>query len=595
MSMSPIPLMIYASEADNRGKRKTGERKQWVSIFRKHFPRSNKKGGKAFSPGLISDGQTRASANVEQVSLLVADIDDGVTLEMLRPSIAQFSWLAYSSFSHDPENGKHKFRLVFFPARPCTPEEWREVWTGLNTLLGGHCDPACKDPARIYYLPCCPAGMLGHAFAINNEGDLIDPDELKRLVPPAGAMVVTNSLAVVPAKLPPPPETPEQVEIVKSMLASISADCGRDDWTRVLWGLAALNWACGQLLGRAWSETSTKFEESDFLRVWSDYDPAHPDSAGFGSLVYIAKQHGWKPPADSHDLTTGAPGDVLAGRIFATQYRDQLLWVSYAGSWLRWDRMRWTWCTCGEEMAAAKLVADKILERASQLFAQDAERNKRRMAFAMGLQNIRQLEAMTQLAKSETDMAIGHMSALDSGDWLLGCRNGVVNLRNGTLLSPDPAMRITRQVAAEYRPAVDCPRWQAFLLSVFEDDTATVEFVQRALGYTLTGTTTEEVLFICYGAGANGKSVFANVLSTIFSDYGQMAPPSLLTVRREGDAGPRNDVARLCGARLVQINELNQGDRLNEQIVKLLAGREMLAARFLNKEFFDFGRPQNHG
>ncbi len=96
------------------------------------------------------------------------------------------------------------------------------------------------------------------------------------------------------------------------------------------------------------------------------------------------------------------------------------------------------------------------------------------------------------------------------------------------------------------------------------------------------------MLFICYGGGANGKSVFANVLSAILADYGQMAPPSLLTVRRDGDAGPRSDVARLCGARMVQINELNQGDRLDEQVVKMLAGREMLSARFLHKEYFDF-------
>lgn len=160
MSAGAIPLMIYSSEKDNRGTRKTGERKQWLPIFSKHRPRLQKLGSPAFSPGVLRAGQTRASANVELVSVLVADLDDGVTLETLRPRIAQFSWLAYSSFSHDPDHAKHKFRLVFFLSRPCTPEEWREVWTGLNALLGGHCDPACKDPARLYYLPSCPEEML---------------------------------------------------------------------------------------------------------------------------------------------------------------------------------------------------------------------------------------------------------------------------------------------------------------------------------------------------------------------------------------------------------------------------------------------------
>lgn len=288
------------------------------------------------------------------------------------------------------------------------------------------------------------------------------------------------------------------------------------------------------------------------------------------------------------DFATAEPGDITAGRLFATVHHGKLLHVGQAGRWLVWDGTRWTWCACGEEMAAAKKIAAGTLQWASRLYSEDAEKHKRRMDFALRLQNLPRLEAMVELAMSEPGMTVGHMSELDLDPWLLGTRNGVVNLKDGTLLAPDPAMKITRQAAAEYHPEATCPHWLNFLAQVFDGDTDTVGFIQRALGYTLTGITTEEVLFICYGGGANGKSVFANVLSAILADYGQMAPPSLLTVRRDGDAGPRNDVARLCGARLVQINELNQGDRLDEQVVKMLAGREMLSARFLHKEYFDF-------
>lgn len=288
------------------------------------------------------------------------------------------------------------------------------------------------------------------------------------------------------------------------------------------------------------------------------------------------------------DFATAEPGDITAGRLFATVHRGKLLYVSQAGRWLGWEGHRWAWCACGEEMAAAKKIAAGALQWASKLYAEDAEKHKRRMAFAMRLQNLNRLEAMIELAKSEPGMPVGHMAELDADPWLLGVRNGVVNLKDASLLAPAPDMRITRQVAAEYHDHAACPRWLNFLDQVFDGDADTIGFIQRAAGYTLTGTTTEEVLFICYGGGANGKSVFANVLSTILADYGQMAPPSLLTLRRDGDASPRNDVARLCGARLVQINELNQGDQLNEQVVKMLAGREMLSARFLHKEYFDF-------
>ncbi|MBU1362891.1 MAG: hypothetical protein KKE51_03595 [Gammaproteobacteria bacterium] len=288
------------------------------------------------------------------------------------------------------------------------------------------------------------------------------------------------------------------------------------------------------------------------------------------------------------EFATGEPGDIKAATVFAKTYSGRLLYAAQGGRWLYWDGSRWCWCNTGEEMQAAKKVADKALEWASKLCQQDADKNKKRMAFALRLQNLPRLQAMLELARSEPGMTIGHMSEFDSDPMLIGARNGVVNLNDGGLLAPDQKMLITRQIAAEYHPDAKCPRWLEFLNQVMQGDTETIGFLQRALGYTLTGTTTEEVLFICYGHGANGKSVFGNVVTAIMADYGQMAPASLLTARKDGDSGPRNDVARLCGARAVQINETSNGDRLDEQVVKMLAGREMISARFLHREFFDF-------
>lgn len=589
MSALNTPLMIYTTETDNQGKRLSGTREQWQAIFGKRSLRRHKRGHKAFSPGILGENTTRASSNVTHITALVADIDDGISLDELKPTIAQFSWIAYSSHSHDPGSGKHKYRLIFFIKRVCSVDEWKAVWAGMNQLLGGHCDQACKDPARLYFLPSCPEERSSDAFVVSNDGELLDPDNLKGLAlePRGSDLAVTTALVVTPPKLAPPAETPEEIENLKTKLASISADCGRRDWTTSVWGVKATGWTCAYEIARNWSASSTKFDEVDFQRVWNDYRPEADRAIGFGSLVHLARQHGWQPQS-IEGVIEQTPGDVLAGRAFAKLNRDSILWAAQAGRWLRWDGQRWVWCACAEEMATAKQVADRILAHVVKLYAAEPERHKRRLHFAIGLQNIRRLEAMIELTKSEPGMAVGHMSELDAAAWQLGCRNGVINLRTGALLQAAPEMRITRQIAAEYQPEATCSRWLEFLDSIFAHDTATVEFIQRALGYTLTGVTTEEVLFICFGSGANGKSVFANVLSTVIADYSQMAPQSLLTVRREGDSGPRNDVARLCGARLVQINELNQGDRLDEQIVKMLAGREMLSARFLHKEYFDF-------
>lgn len=295
-------------------------------------------------------------------------------------------------------------------------------------------------------------------------------------------------------------------------------------------------------------------------------------------------------PAIGNEIPDHEPGDNLAGKQFAKAMCGKLMFVAALKKWFRWDSQRWAVCERYEEMVAAKFVAGKILDYATAKFKADSTSPtaKKLLAFATSLQNLKRMLAMIEMAKSEDGMTIGNPTELDSNPWLLGVRNGVVNLRDGSLLQADPKMLLTRQSAAEYHDDAQCQKWLEFLNQIFNGDQDTIDYIQRALGYTLTGITTEEVLFICFGHGANGKSVFANVVNTIMADYAQAAPPSLLVARKNDDGGARGDIARMCGARLASINELQGGDRLDEQVVKMLAGREQISARYNYGEFFDF-------
>ena len=123
---------------------------------------------------------------------------------------------------------------------------------------------------------------------------------------------------------------------------------------------------------------------------------------------------------------------------------------------------------------------------------------------------------------------------------------------------------------------------------VFIGATSTIEAVQRLLGYTLTGLSIEEVLVVAHGFGANGKSVFGNVVHHIMGGYSSVAASSLLVARGANDTGPRDDLAALVGARHVSINELQAGDKLDERTVKVLAGREPISARRLYGNSFTF-------
>lgn len=286
-------------------------------------------------------------------------------------------------------------------------------------------------------------------------------------------------------------------------------------------------------------------------------------------------------------LVLESHGDIRNAKAFAQLARGHFLYVATRDRWLQWHQQMWNVCEKDEHVAMAKDVCSRILNAAGSVFGQDQERGKRLIQEAMSAHNLSRITAMLKLAVSEPDMATTDRE-LDCDPYLLGVRNGVIDLRTGRHYFNQPEMRITRYCNAGFAEDETCPQWLRFLDQIFINDTETIECVQRLLGCTMLGLATEEILIICYGHGSNGKSVFSNVVHKIMGGYAITAPPSLLTARRQDDTGPRNDLAALAGARYVSINEMQAGDRLDEQVVKMLAGREPISARFLHQEFFEF-------
>ncbi len=286
-------------------------------------------------------------------------------------------------------------------------------------------------------------------------------------------------------------------------------------------------------------------------------------------------------------LVLQSHGDIRNAKAFAQVACGQFLYIATRDRWLSWSQEKWQLCEKDEHVAMAKDVCGQILNAASDVFGQDQERGKRLIQEAMAAHNLSRITAMLKLTASEPDMATTDRE-LDRDPYLLGVSNGVIDLRTGLHWFNRPDLRITRYCNAQFDADPKCNRWLAFLDQIFMGDVETIDCVQRLLGCTLLGLSDEEILIICYGHGSNGKSVFSNVIHNIMGGYSITAPPSLLTARRQDDTGPRNDLAALAGARYVSINEMQAGDRLDEQVVKMLAGREPISARFLHQEFFEF-------
>ncbi|QKM64690.1 hypothetical protein DCO17_05235 [Polynucleobacter tropicus] len=280
-------------------------------------------------------------------------------------------------------------------------------------------------------------------------------------------------------------------------------------------------------------------------------------------------------------------GDLDNARHFRAMFEGEFLFCHSNRKWLRFNGKRWEWCQKDEQMGAAKLVAEKIMDKAGELFKLDPTGavSKAWQSHAKTIRSNGRIIAMIELATSEPGMSIASISELDSKPMLLGVANGVVDLKRMQLLPANPKLLISRQVHADYNPAATCPLWLKFLDEIFLGDQDVIQYIQKALGYSLTGDVSEELLHFCYGHGKNGKSVMANVIVKIMGDYVQTANFDLLAMK---DSAATNDVARLVGARMVMANETRENQRLDDQKLKALVSTERITARFMYAEYFEF-------
>ncbi len=171
--------------------------------------------------------------------------------------------------------------------------------------------------------------------------------------------------------------------------------------------------------------------------------------------------------------------------------------------------------------------------------------------------------------------------------WLFNCLNGTINLKTGKLQPHNREDRLTKLAPWKYDPTVQCPHWQDHLNKVMAQNRDMVNFMQPALGYSLTGITDERVMFIEYGEGANGKSLTNDVITLALGDYAARTPTETLLVKIY-DGGIPNVVARLNGTRFVNASEVEAGRRLAESQIKDLTGGDKIAARFMRAEWFEF-------
>ena len=256
-----------------------------------------------------------------------------------------------------------------------------------------------------------------------------------------------------------------------------------------------------------------------------------------------------------------------------------------------YDGKRWNVDDKERIVNLAKRTAKKIRKDADKLDLDDKAASK---MFNHGRQSEKRqrIEACVALARSEEGIPVSP-DELDVSPWLLNTNTGTINLKTGEQLPHSKYDLITKLAPVDYDPSALAPRFNRFLEEVFIDhagkpDYDLISYIQRLLGYSLTGLVSEQSFYICYGHGANGKGTLMNLIRFVMGDYGSEARAEMFLRQKRAAGAPSEDEADLQGRRLVKAEETDSGKALSEALVKRLTGTVNIKARKLHAHLFEF-------
>jgi len=279
--------------------------------------------------------------------------------------------------------------------------------------------------------------------------------------------------------------------------------------------------------------------------------------------------------------------EIGIGYAFADYFKPIARFDRERGIWYVFDGK--TWQPDENALAVAELakrLADRLYTFALQI--KDEDTRNRYIKRVQKLQMRKNRRTMIEDAKSV--YPVPH-SIFDRNTDLFNCQNGTLNLTTGEFRPHDPADFLTLMSGITYDPEASCPRWNTFISEVMCNDSDLAVYLQKALGYALTGDTSLECLFILYGATSrNGKGTTMETFLRIMGDYGKTSNPEMLSTKfgNTNASGPSEEIARLAGVRFVNISEPEKKITFNAALVKRMTGNDTLNARFLHENSFDF-------
>lgn len=380
------------------------------------------------------------------------------------------------------------------------------------------------------------------------------------------------------------------------LIARVMPDSGRHDFALHLAGYLSKNLSQGEvedIMVTAWEIVDAPREglkdagdavETTFDRIENGENVTGAPKleeyvAGLAST--LKEWWGWKSTSQ-----IGALSEIGNARRMQEDHGDDIHYVHEWKKWIYWTGRRWDVDTVGRVYQLMMELTDTMLAEAADM---PEDKAKAALAHAHKSRTESAITSAIKLARTLEGVTISS-SQLDNPlktKYLLTCKNGTYNFETGELMPHNKKDYITKLANVNYNENAKAPRWEKFMEEILPDP-AVRDYVEQALGYSISGDTGERSVFIAEGRGRNGKSTMLETVLEIIDEYGTVASTEVFLEKR-GGGGPNNDVAALRGSYLVKASEIDQGRKLSEALIKNLAGgQDKVAARYLYGEYFEF-------
>ena len=280
--------------------------------------------------------------------------------------------------------------------------------------------------------------------------------------------------------------------------------------------------------------------------------------------------------------------DIGTSRLFIDSFSDEIVYCADAGEWFVWNGKHWERDICLHRNELIKNLYDYCISHIFSLRQLDQKEQSELLKYYCKLSDKNYRDKIMKDAMSVNPIP---SKIFDSHKFLFNCQNGTYDFKKNKFRDFNKNDYLTDISNVTYNPDAECPMFEKYLYEVMENDLTKIDYIMKIAAYCLTGDTSRECFFVFYGDKTrNGKGTFVSTYTYLAGTYSQTLNPASITKKQTNNGGSSAspDLAKLKGARIASVNELEDGMVLDIALMKSLTGGDTMTARFLYKEEFEF-------